>query len=106
MCLVVQPSQSLTRDFREPFGLAPVEAMACGCPVIAWRRGALKETIIHGKTGFLVDSVAEAVDLIKTKAVDRLDRHECRKNAERFGISNMIDRVEELCNEALTSGGW
>lgn len=45
----------------EPFGLVMIEAMACGCPVIAYRRGSVPEVVEHGRTGFIVANVAEAV---------------------------------------------
>jgi hypothetical protein len=47
--------------YREPFGLAPVEAQACGMPVIAWNYGAMSETILNNETGFLVNSQEEIV---------------------------------------------
>ena len=49
--------------YREPFGLAPVEAQLCGMPVIAWDNGAMRETIKHGETGFLVKTQQEMEDL-------------------------------------------
>ncbi len=48
----------------EPFGLVMIEAMACGTPTIAYRRGSVPEVIEHGKTGFIVDTVSEAVAAI------------------------------------------
>jgi glycosyltransferase involved in cell wall biosynthesis len=48
----------------EPFGLVMIEAMACGCPIIAFRRGSVPEVIEHGRTGFIVDTVDEAVAAI------------------------------------------
>jgi glycosyltransferase involved in cell wall biosynthesis len=42
-------------DWPEPFGLVMIEAMACGTPVIAWRRGSVPELIEHGVTGFIVE---------------------------------------------------
>jgi glycosyltransferase involved in cell wall biosynthesis len=48
-------------DWPEPFGLVMIEAMACGCPVIAMRRGSVPEVMDDGVTGFVVDSVDEAV---------------------------------------------
>ena len=48
-------------DWPEPFGLVMIEAMACGCPVIAFRRGSVPEVVEDGITGFVVDSVADAV---------------------------------------------
>ena len=51
-------------DFDEPFGLSVAEAMACGTPVIAYRRGSMPEVIDDGMTGFLVDDVEGAVAAI------------------------------------------
>ena len=77
-------------EFAEPFGLAVVESMACGTPVIAYRRGAMPELIDERRTGFLVDGVAQAAH-----AVDQarnLDRAMCRDIAERrFSASRMTD---------------
>lgn len=92
-------------NFREPFGLAPVEAQACGLPVLGFRYGALTETVCHGETGFLVTSIPEAVDVVKSGALDALSRDRCRENASRFSVQNMVTRYEELCQEAL-GGGW
>ena len=52
-------------DWPEPFGLVMIEAMACGTPVIAFRRGSVPEVIEHGVTGFVVDSVEEAVEAVR-----------------------------------------
>jgi glycosyltransferase involved in cell wall biosynthesis len=91
----------MNQAFREPFGLAPVEANACGLPVIAFDHGAMRETIKHGETGFLVKSVAEVEDLIKSNAVSKISAKACRKNAERFSVKAMVSRYEELAKEAL-----
>jgi len=68
-------------DWPEPFGVVLIEAMACGTPVIAFRRGSVPEVVENGVTGFIVGSDAEAVD-----AVDRvgsLDRSRVRREFER-----------------------
>lgn len=58
--------------FDEPFGLSVVEAMACGTPVVGYRRGALPETVTEGITGFLVDGVDGAVGAVpRALALDR-----------------------------------
>jgi glycosyltransferase involved in cell wall biosynthesis len=92
--------------FREPFGLAPVEAQACGCPVIAWDHGAMRETINHGKTGFLVRTFKELCDYIMTDAIRDIEPAVCRKWASQFSVENMVDRYEALVKEALETGGW
>lgn len=96
----------MNKEYREPFGLAPVEAQLCGMPVIAFDNGAMRETINPGKTGFLVKSEDEVEDLIKTDAYKSIDRAECRKWAEQFSITNMIQRYHALCVEAVNTGGW
>jgi glycosyltransferase involved in cell wall biosynthesis len=48
-------------DWPEPFGLVMIEAMACGCPVIAFRQGSVPEVIEEGRTGFIVETVEQAV---------------------------------------------
>lgn len=93
--------------FREPLGLAPIESMLCGTPVIAWRFGAMKETVKEGESGFLVSSLDEMINLIKTDAVNTIDRKKCRDwAAEHFSLERMINRVETLCQEAEVTGGW
>ncbi len=77
-------------NFEEPFGLSVVEAMACGTPVIASRRGSMPELIEHGVTGFLVDSLEEAAQAIAR--IDEIDRPTVRRAvAERFSIDRMAD---------------
>lgn len=92
--------------FREPFGLAPVEAQLCGCPVLGWSYGAMQETVTHGVTGFLVDSLPDLIQLIRSNAVTTIDRSACRELASRFSVDRMVDRYHELCLEAVESGGW
>src|SRR5262249_9085183 len=56
-------------DWPEPFCLVMIEAMACGSPVIAWRRGSVPEIVEHGVTGFIVEDEAEAEALA---AIERI----------------------------------
>jgi glycosyltransferase involved in cell wall biosynthesis len=75
--------------FDEPFGLSVVEAMACGTPVVGYRRGALVETVTDGVTGFLVDDVDGAVAAVE-QAV-RLDRAAIAREARRrFAAERMV----------------
>ena len=75
-------------DWPEPFGLALIESMSCGTPVVAWHCGSVPEIVDDGVTGFIVDSIAAAVD-----AVDRipmLDRRAVRARFEqRFSAERM-----------------
>lgn len=76
--------------FAEPFGLSVIEALACGTPVIAFNRGSMPELIDHGKTGFLVETLDEAVAAIER--IGEIDRSACRAAAEaRFSIDRMAD---------------
>jgi len=63
-------------DWPEPFGLVMIEAMACGTPVIAFRSGSVPEIIEDGTTGFIVNSLDEAVAAVRLAA--RLDRSNVR----------------------------
>lgn len=97
--------------FREPLGLAPVEAMACGSPVLAWRFGAMKETVRHGETGFLCDSIIQMqgyIEELKAKSEHAMSvmRDNCRDWAKEFSVDKMVNRYEELCAEAIETGGW
>lgn len=103
--------------FREPFGLAPLEAQLCGLPVIAFDNGAMRETVPHGEKAFMDDCVGGAV----VKTVEEFDRmvgqlsgvkihQDIRNNiwraAMRFSVENMVNCYESLCLEALKTGGW
>jgi glycosyltransferase involved in cell wall biosynthesis len=76
--------------FDEPFGLSVVEAMACGTPVIAFRRGSMPEVIDEGRTGFLVDTTEQAVAAVGLSR--NVDRQAIRDVAvARFGVDRMVD---------------
>ena len=75
-------------DWPEPFGLAMIEALACGTPVIAFRRGSVPELIDHRTTGFIVDNVDQAVEAIPQVA--QLNRGDCRKAVEERFSSNRM----------------
>ncbi len=82
-------------DWPEPFGLAMIEAMACGTPVIAFRCGSVPEVIDDGRTGFIVDNIEQAVNAVRK--VTKLDRTRCRTIFEtRFSASRMAgDYIHE-----------
>lgn len=75
-------------DWPEPFGLVMVEAMACGTPVIAFRRGSVPEIIDEGVSGYIVEDVGEAVKAVECAGA--LDRRICRGAfEERFSAARM-----------------
>jgi glycosyltransferase involved in cell wall biosynthesis len=63
-------------EWPEPFGLVMIESLACGTPVIAWRRGSVPEVVEDGVTGFIVESVENAVRAVEK--IDHLSRADCR----------------------------
>lgn len=87
--------------WEEPFGLVMVESMACGTPVVALRRGSVPEIVVHGETGFVVDSLDQLVHAVA--AVGSLDRRSCRSRAELFDNARMVAGYE-ACYRALVDG--
>ena len=89
----------------EPFGFAPLEANACGTPVIAIAEGGMRETIIHGKNGFLVSPKPEEI----AKYVQQLiDNQELKKEISKFAIENVqqnwtLSQCSERINLAIKS---
>jgi glycosyltransferase involved in cell wall biosynthesis len=89
-------------DWPEPFGLVMIESMACGTPVIAFRRGSAPEVVDEGVTGYVVETIDEAVEAVEHSA--KLDRNLCRKVFERrFSVGRMAldyTRVyEQVCQQ-------
>src|SRR5207248_3511 len=77
-------------DWPEPFGLVLIEAMACGTPVVAFRRGSVPEVIEDGVTGFVVDDVDAAVAALER--IPTLSRRRCREVfEERFSARRMAE---------------
>ncbi|HEC83061.1 MAG TPA: glycosyltransferase, partial [Firmicutes bacterium] len=82
-------------NFEEPFGLSVVEAMACGTPVIANRRGSMPEIIEDGETGFLVSGVDEAVEAVRR--IGQIERRKCRQLVEdKFTAERMVDEYVQV----------
>ncbi len=92
-------------EWEEPFGLVVAEAMACGTPVIAYRRGSMPELIEDGKTGFVIDS---DIDLLveKMKVVSGMDRNYVRNHIERnFSKEKMVEEYEKFYMDILGNNG-
>lgn len=89
--------------FDEPFGLSVVESMACGTPVIAYRRGSMPEVVDIGQTGFLVDNVTEAAAAVAE--IVGLDRGNCRDvAARRFSAERMVLDYVAVYEQVLSGG--
>lgn len=90
-------------SFREPFGLTLIEAMACGCPVVAFGRGSIRELIAQGKTGFVVEDAEEMVEAVAS--IDVIDRAECRRHSlENFNAHRMAKGYEAIYSSILSKG--
>ena len=90
----------VTINWREPFGLVLIESMACGTPVIAFKRGSVPEVIKDKKTGFIVKNVDEAVKSLKK--IDQIDRRDCRKWVEeKFTSEKMANGYEKIYSKLI-----
>jgi len=88
--------------FDEPFGLSVIEAMACGTPVVAYRRGALSETVDDGVTGMLVNGIDAAVAAVP--AALALDRARVAAVArQRFSADRMVEKYLDVYNGLLAT---
>jgi len=86
--------------WREPFGLVMIESMASGTPVIAMELGSTSEVIVHGKTGFLVNSVEDCIAAIDK--VGELNRYACREHVENnFSVRRMTDGYEAVYQQIV-----
>ena len=89
--------------WREPFGLAMIEAMACGTPVVAFRNGSVPEIIEDGVSGFIVADEAEAVAALRW--LHRLDRSRIRRLfQERFSVRRMAEEYLALYRRLIACG--
>lgn len=98
--MAVLPYQSLRLGL--PVHPRPViEALACGTPVVAFRKGSMPELIDDGKNGFLVNNVDEAIEAVKQ--VDNIDRQACRDKIEaQFTKERMCQKYIELYERILS----
>jgi glycosyltransferase involved in cell wall biosynthesis len=82
----------------ERFGLVLAESMAAGVPVIAMDLGSCREVVRDGETGYLVNSIDDAVTAVRK--VDAIDRRKCRRRVEEnFSVDRMAERYEEVYEE-------
>lgn len=90
-------------NFDEPFGLSVIEALACGTPVIARKRGSMPKIMLDGKTGFLVDNLPQAAD--RVNEIGKIDRAVCRKHVQKnFTVEKMVDNYIAVYRKILQKG--
>jgi len=84
----------------EPFGLVMIESLACGTPVIAFPQGSVPELLVHGETGFIVDTVELAVNSLKK--IHQIDRQRCREFfEEKYSVERMTRDYLEIYDKAV-----
>ncbi|NHE59207.1 glycosyltransferase family 4 protein [Cyclobacterium plantarum] len=90
-------------SFHEPFGLSVAEAMLCGTPVIAFDLGSMPELILDGKTGFLVNTIEEAVAAVYR--IESISRDYCREWALlKFSRERMTENYLQVYHRILEGG--
>jgi glycosyltransferase involved in cell wall biosynthesis len=92
-------AKALLFPAHEDFGIIPVEAQACGTPVLGVRRGGLLETVVDGHTGFLLDSHDPAQYAAALQYVDRFDRDLIRAHAWNFSADVFKARIATWVSE-------
>lgn len=86
--------------WKEPFGLTMIEAMACGCPVIAFNKGSIPEIIKNGKTGYIVEDAEEMIDAVAN--IKSINRAFCREYVlGRFNCENMAKGYEQIYTKVV-----
>jgi len=88
-------------QWEEPFGLVMIEAMVCGTPVVALRRGSVPEVVVDGVTGFVVDDPSELPEAIVDAKT--LDPAACRRHVEQNFDLDLMARGYERIYRSLTS---
>lgn len=87
-------------NFDEPFGLSVIESMACGTPVIAYKRGSMEEVIKDGETGFLVHDSEAAINCLRS--IETIDRRQCRQWVEeKFSRQRMVQDYINVYRQIL-----
>lgn len=99
----MQKAKAFVFAAEEDFGIIPVEAMACGTPVIALKKGGTGETVIDGISGIsindqTIDCIMEAVDRFEG-SINNFDPHQIRNHAEKFSRSIFEEKIRKFVEE-------
>lgn len=93
----------MTHKWVEALGRVALEALACGVPVISYRRGGPMEIVVDGETGWLVEPNALDEFIAAMKQVDKIDRYLCRQTAEKeYSLPAFGDRLELWFQDVLS----
>ncbi|GIF00499.1 glycosyltransferase [Paractinoplanes rishiriensis] len=93
-------ARALLFPAHEDFGIIPVEAQACGTPVLGLRRGGLLETVVDGETGFLLDGLDPAPYAAALHRLGELSRYRIQQHAGGFSADRFADRIARWIDHA------
>ncbi|QDV74667.1 glycosyltransferase [Botrimarina mediterranea] len=106
----LQRARAFVFAAEEDFGIAPVEAMACGTPVIAFRKGGVTESLEEGKAGIFydeqsADSLLEAIERFESQGpLNEIDRIATRRRAEQFSNDAFVEHLTSFLREVTGNG--
>lgn len=87
-------------SWKEPFGLVLIEALACGCPVVALNRGSIPEIIKNGEVGFVAEDLEQMVAAVAN--IGRINRSVCRQySLTNFNATRMVRGYERIYEQVL-----
>ncbi len=91
-------------EWEEPFGIVMTEALACGTPVIAFKRGSVPDVIRDGLNGFSCESVTEAIEAVRR--IPEIDRAIVRADCEaRYDVQELVRQYERVYDETRKAAG-
>ncbi|HCQ6567709.1 TPA: glycosyltransferase, partial [Klebsiella pneumoniae] len=101
----MREARALIFSAEEDFGIVPVEAQACGTPVIALEKGGAVDTVIEGVTGiFYPENTPEhlVMAIQRFESMPAFDPEKIRFNAERFSEIKFVEKIEKVVREGYS----